>query len=283
MRVSVVIPTYQRAALVERAVRSVLAQTVAAHEIVVVDDGSTDGTAERLREAFPHGACPQVRLEVQGQRGVSAARNRGIGRAAGDWIALLDSDDEWLPTKLERQIAAWEAAPEHRAVHCDEIWIRHGARVNPRRRYRKAGGRVFELCLPLAMISPSTVLLEAELLRSLGGFDEDLPACEDYDLWLRLSAREPVLYVDEPLVVRHGGRADQLSRRTWGLDRFRIEALEKALRDPVLSTGQRTQVREELRRRLAIVGAGARKRGRTEMADGFARRLAALDSRAAGA
>lgn len=278
MRVSVVIPTHDRASQVERAVHSVLEQTVAAHEILVIDDGSSDGTAERLRGRFP-----TVRVEVQANKGVSAARNNGIAKATGEWIALLDSDDEWLPAKLERQLAALAEAPQHRAVHCDELWIRRGRRVNPRRKHRKSGGWIFEQCLPLCVISPSAVLLEAALLRQLGGFDESLPACEDYDLWLRLCAREPVLFVDEPLVVKHGGNPDQLSSRIWGLDRFRIEALERALKDPVLSPEQRRAVHGELRHKLEIFVGGADKRGRADVAARYGRRLAALEREDAAA
>lgn len=269
MRVSVVIPTYNRASLVERAVASVCAQTLPALEILVVDDGSTDGTAERLADRFP-----AVEVLRQRNRGVSAARNLGISCGTGEWIALLDSDDEWLPEKLERQCAALAAAPEHKIVHCDEIWIRGGRRVNPRVKHRKSGGWIFERCLPLCAISPSAVLLQRRLLVEHGGFDEALPACEDYDLWLRLSARERVLYVDEPLVVKHGGRDDQLSRTVWGLDRFRIRALDRALRNPVLTERQRDAVRSELASKLEIFVAGARKHGRHRAAGELERRYA---------
>jgi len=276
MRVSVVIPTYDRARLVERAVGSVLEQTRSAHEVIVVDDGSTDGTFERLREAFP-----EVRLVRQINLGVSAARNAGIALATGTWIALLDSDDEWLPTKLERQLEALAAAREYRVVHCDEIWIRRGRRVNPRHKHRKAGGWIFEHCLPLCAISPSAVLIEKALLSDLGGFDESLPACEDYDLWLRLCAREPVLFVDQPLVVKHGGHEDQLSRSIWGLDRFRIEALGKALLDPAVSSDQRQAVRAELRRKLEIFISGAERRGRFDAVREYRQRLEILEAEGA--
>jgi glycosyltransferase involved in cell wall biosynthesis len=264
MRVSVVIPTFERADLVMRAVASVRSQTATVEEILVVDDGSTDGTAERLAAHYP-----DVHVERQANRGVSAARNRGTALARGDWVAFLDSDDEWLPTKIERQLAALAAEPAHRWVHCDEIWVRRGRRVNPRRKHGKTGGAIFESCLPLCVVSPSAVLIERRWLVEQGGFDEALPACEDYDLWLRLAAREPILYVDEPLLVKHGGRDDQLSKRIWGLDRFRIRALEKALEDPALTDARRAAVAAELERKATIYGAGARKRGRVAEALDF--------------
>jgi len=255
MSVSAVIPTFDRSAVLVRAVESVLAQTLPVDEVIVVDDGSSDETRAVIAERFP-----DVRLESIAHAGVSAARNRGIALATGDWIAFLDSDDEWLPRRLERQMEALDEAPGHRIVHCEEVWIRNGRRVNARRHHRKSGGRIFERCLPLCVISPSAVLLERTLIEAHGGFDESLPACEDYDLWLRLCAEEPVLFVEEPLIVKYGGHADQLSRTTWGLDRFRIEALEKALANPALDAAQREAVLAELERKLEIFVAGARKR-----------------------
>lgn len=267
MQVSVVIPTYNRQEFVLRALESVAAQTRAPAEVIVVDDGSTDGTAEAIAGRFPG-----VRCLRQENRGVSAARNRGVAVARGDWIALLDSDDEWVPHKLERQVEAIEAAPGHRLCHSDEIWIRHGRRVNPRRRHAKAGGRIFQRCLPLCVISPSAVLLERALVVELGGFDESLPACEDYDLWLRICAREPVLFVAEPLVIKHGGHDDQLSRTVPALDRFRIQALENLLASVDLGAEDRSAAIDTLRSKLDIFVAGARRRGHHEVAEEFLRK-----------
>lgn len=264
MRVSVVIPTWNRREPVLRALDSVVAQTRAPAEIVVVDDGSTDGTTEAISDRFPHVLCRR-----QERRGVSAARNHGIAVASGDWIALLDSDDEWLPVKLERQVEALAAAPGHRICHSDEIWIRRGRRVNPRLRHAKSGGRIFRRCLPLCVISPSSVLLERSLVLELGGFDESLPACEDYDLWLRICAREAVLFVDEPLVIKHGGHDDQLSRTVPALDRYRIQALEKLLAGVDLDADERAATIDTLRSKLEIFVAGARRRGHHEVADEY--------------
>ncbi len=257
--VSVVIPTFERATTLGRALRSVLAQTRPPDEVVVVDDGSTDGTGELVGREFPG-----VRYLLQANRGVSAARNRGISAAGGEWIAFLDSDDEWRPEKLERQLAAVAAAPGYLLCHTDEIWIRAGRRVNPRAKHAKAGGWIFERSLALCAISPSAALVHRRLFGEVGLFDEELAACEDYDLWLRVTCRYPVLFVDEPLVVKHGGHADQLSRRVWGLDRFRILALEKLLAGDGLAERDRRLASAELRRRLAIFLAGAEKRGRVE-------------------
>lgn len=261
-RVSVVIPTHDRASLVGRALDSVLAQSVPAGEVIVVDDGSSDGTAGVIRRRFPG-----VRVvELAERRGVSAARNRGIAESEGEWIAFLDSDDEWRPRKLERQLEALAAEPAHRLCHTDEIWIRRGNQVLPRRRHRKRGGRILRRCLPRCVISPSSAILHRSLLDEVGTFDEELPACEDYDLWLRICARDPVLFVGEPLVVKYGGHADQLSRRHPVMDRYRVRALEKLLASgELLDEGDREAVRKMLLHKIEIVVRGARRRGRADL------------------
>lgn len=255
--VSVVIPTFDRASVLPRALDSVGAQTLSPAEVIVVDDGSTDDTAELVERRFP-----SVRLLRQENRGVSAARNRGIEASGGEWIALLDSDDEWRPSKLERQMSGLEERPELRVCHTDEIWIRQGRRVNPRQIHAKHGGWIFEHCLPLCAMSPSSILIHRSIFEEVGMFDEELPACEDYDLWLRICSRYPVLYVDEPLVVKHGGHEDQLSNRVWGLDRFRIRALETVIRDGALSEKDRDSAATMLLEKIGIYLTGARKRGK---------------------
>ncbi len=265
--VSVVIPTFNRASVITRALESILLQTRPPDEILVVDDGSTDDTAERVRAEFPG-----VRLIEQENHGVSAARNAGIRAATGTWIALLDSDDEWLAEKLDRQLRA-VATDDTVLCHTDEIWIRRGRRVNPMKKHRKHGGHIFEHCLPLCVISPSSALLHRRLFETVGWFDEDLPACEDYDLWLRVTARFPVLFIDEPLIVKHGGHDDQLSRRYWGMDRFRITALEKILAAETLSEADRAAAESMLAHKIAIYASGAKKRGKLAEAQAYESRL----------
>jgi glycosyltransferase involved in cell wall biosynthesis len=253
--IAVVIPTQNRRGLIARAIDSVQRQSRPANEILVVDDGSTDDTADFVARAYP-----DVRLLRQENRGVSAARNAGVRAAKGELIAFLDSDDEWLPRKLERQLQAMEECPGVLLCHTNEIWIRNGRRVNPMKKHQKFGGRIFEKALPLCVISPSSVLLDRRLFDEVGLFDESLPACEDYDLWLRVCARFPVLFVDEPLIVKHGGHEDQLSRRHWGMDRFRIQALKKILAEPDLPDDYRSAAEAMLARKVEIFTRGARKR-----------------------
>ena len=161
--VSVVIPTFERSALLPRALASVEGQTCPAGEVIVVDDGSTDGTGELVRRRFPG-----ARVLRRENGGVSAARNPASRRrgASGSpcWTRTTPGGRE----KLERQLAALAAAPEHRVCHTDEIWIRDGRRVNPGRRHAKRGGRIFRHCLPLCAISPSAALIHRSLFAEVG-------------------------------------------------------------------------------------------------------------------
>ena len=262
--VSVVIPTYNRVHLLERALDSVLRQTLAADEIIVVDDGSTDNTASTLKSFHP-----EAKLIQQDNLGVSAARNTGISAARHDWIALLDSDDVWHENKLERQITALNNAPEYLICHSDEIWIRNGVRVNQMNKHKKAGGHIFQHCLPLCAISPSAVMIHRSLFDEIGLFDENLPACEDYELWLRICSRYPVLFIDEALITKHGGHHDQLSRRYWGMDRFRIQALNKIVSANKLNDGDRDAAIKMMVNKINIYLAGAEKHGNTEHVEDF--------------
>ena len=253
--VSVVIPTFNRCESVLKAIASVQQQSLPAAQIVVVDDGSTDNTVEQIRLRFP-----DVQLLRQDNAGVSSARNLGMRASTQPWIALLDSDDRWFNNKLEIQMNAIAANEGCVLCHCDEIWIRNGTRVNPMNKHRKRGGFIFEHCLPLCAISPSAVVMRRSLLEHLGWFDESLPACEDYDLWLRICSQHPVLFVDQALLEKTGGHEDQLSRKHWGMDRFRLQALAKLLRSNTLSAEQQQLAQTVFSRKFGILVKGAKKR-----------------------
>ncbi len=255
--ISVIIPTFNRKSLLERAIRSVLAQKKASFEILVADDGSTDRTTEFLRQEF---SAIRV-LSWRENRGPSYARNRAAKAAAGRWLAFLDSDDEWLPAKLAAQLDFFKSRPDYRICQTEEIWIRNGIRVNPMKKHQKFGGNIFEKCLPLCVISPSAVMLEKTLFEETGGFDESLPACEDYDLWLRIAAQYPVGLIAKPHVVKYGGHADQRSREFQAMDRFRIYALKKILGSGVLNETQTQAAAKMLAEKETIFAAGAVKYG----------------------
>jgi glycosyltransferase involved in cell wall biosynthesis len=240
----------------------VYSQTSLPAEIVVIDDGSTDGTEVMLRREFP-----EVNYYYQENLGVSAARNLGIQQATGDWLAFLDSDDEWLPEKLASQKAALATHPEHRICHTEENWIRNGTQVDVPKKYAKTGGWIFSHCLPLCAVSPSTILIHRSVFTDIGLFDVRLPACEDYDLWLRITANYPVLLVEQPQINKHGGHEDQLSCAFWGMDRFRISALQKSIDAGQLSEQNRQAAVNMLLKKAGIYLNGVTKRGKTEEAD----------------
>ena len=256
--VSVIIPTFNRSRWLIRALRSVLKQTFRDYEVIVVDDGSSDDTYQALTSYMP--MIRYVHQEVN--RGVSAARNSGIRRAAAPWIAFLDSDDYWLEDKLSVQMEFLERNKGTLICQTEEIWIRDGRRVNPRRKHRKPSGDIFTQSLKLCLVSPSSVVLKSSLLDEIGLFDESLPAAEDYDLWLRISCRYPVYLIDNALVVKEGGHDDQLSRGFIGMDRFRIKAIVKLLRSGMLTHAQQRAAIEELSTKCRIYGEGCMKRER---------------------
>lgn len=263
MHISVVIPTYNRSAVICRAIDSVLRQTRPADEIIVIDDGSTDDTLPLLSSRY----AKQITIvESPKNAGVSTARNIGIRRSGGDWIALLDSDDEWLAGKLASQEQALQLDP-HLLCHTEEIWIRNGRRVNPMNKHAKHGGDIFMDCLPLCAISPSSVLIHRDLINSIGNFDESLPACEDYDLWLRICSKHSVLFVETPQLLKYGGHEDQLSKQHWGMDRFRVKALQKILTSNTLDFEQRKLAVSTLTKKARILQKGALKHNNNEMID----------------
>ncbi len=260
-QVSVIVPTYNRASLLKDALDSVLAQRYRNVELIVVDDGSTDHTS-RLLASY----ADRITVLFQPNAGVSAARNHGIQAASGDLIALLDSDDYWLPEKLAAQVDFFKATPQALICQTEEIWIRNGVRVNPKRRHRKLSGMIFQASLPLCLISPSAVMMRKSLLDEVGLFDEDLPACEDYDLWLRITWKYPVHLISAPLVVKRGGHADQLSRLPE-LDKYRIRSITRMLLKGVLSNEERQAACRVLEQKCRIYADGCHKRGRDDEAD----------------
>ena len=258
--VSVIIPTFNRGWIVQEAIDSVLNQDFADYELIVVDDGSTDNTSMILS-----GYGQAITVLHQSNRGVSAARNHGIAAASGQLIAFLDSDDLWLPGKLSNQLKFFNDNPSAVINQTQEHWIRNGVRVNPKARHHKFSGMIFEHSLALCLVSPSAVMLKKNLFDDVGGFDEQLPACEDYDLWLRISCRYPVHLIDAALIIKRGGHADQLSKSA-GLDKYRIQALVKIIESGLLTPPQSQAARTTLKEKCTVYAGGCRKRGRDQEA-----------------
>ena len=269
MNISVIIPTYNRKHTLSRAINSVIDQTYEPFEIIIVDDGSTDGTKEWLPKRYP-----SVQYIYQPNSGVSVARNVGIKSAQGDWISLLDSDDEWLSQKLEKQVKAVKEDPDSMFCHTNEVWIRNGVRINQGKKHQKYGGLIFNQCLDICRISPSSVLLKNSILKDTGLFDEKLPVCEDYDLWLRITAHNPVTFLDEPLINKYGGHKDQLSRVPAGIEQYRIQSLEKILKTVNLTQAQSNATRKMLLRKMNIYLNGLNRRGRSVLAKEIEKKIA---------
>ena len=271
--VSVIIPAYNRGWILTEAIDSVLAQDFEDYELIVVDDGSTDNTRAILDT---YGQDIIVLRQVN--KGVSAARNLGIAEAEGQLVAFLDSDDLWLTRKLSRQVEFFKSNPDALINQTEEIWMRNGVRVNPKNRHRKPSGMIFERSLALCLVSPSAVMIKKQLFDAVGVFDENLPACEDYDLWLRISCQYPVHLIDTPLIIKRGGHEDQLSKAP-GLDRFRIQSLAKIIASERLTEAQYRAAACSLRDKCAIYAGGCCKRGReaeaayyAALAEGMGRR-----------
>ncbi len=259
-QVGVIIPTFNRGQKVARAVSSVLFQTFMDHEIIVVDDGSTDDTLSLLAPFQPR---VKIISHLE-QLGVSAARNTGIRATAAPLIAFLDSDDYWLGEKLAVQVRFFREHPEAVACQTEERWIRGGLRANPKKKHLKPSGDIFEPSLKLCLVSPSAAMVKRSRLEEVGLFDEALPVCEDYDLWLRISCRYPIYLIKETLVVKEGGSPDQLSRNFKGMDRYRIRAMLKLIESGRLNERQFPLVMKELAEKCAIYGKGCLKRGKRE-------------------
>jgi len=255
--VSVIIPTFNRTDLLAQAIDSVLSQSYTDFELIVVDDGSTDATQALLSQYRG-----RIRYLFQENRGVSAARNLGIKAARGLYICLLDSDDLWLRDKLKEQIRLMKGDTKIRVSYTDEVWIRGGKRVNQGKRHRKYSGWILRKLLPLCLISPSSVMIERGVFEEVGLFDESFPVCEDYDLWLRIGSRMSIYLIEKPLIVKRGGRPDQLSRIYWGQERFRIKALVKLFSQD--GVGEKEEILSVLEEKCHIYGQGCIKRGRIE-------------------
>ncbi len=254
--ISVIIPTFNRAWTLKRAVDSALAQDYPHREIIVVDDGSTDGTRDLLA-----GYRDKIRVLVQENKGVSAARNLGIQESRGSFIALLDSDDAWETNKLSCQAAFFQSKPGAMICQTEEIWIRNGKRVNPKKKHKKPSGMIFEPSLKLCLVSPSAVMIRKQLFGQKGMFNEGFPVCEDYDLWLRISHDTPIYLIDTPLTVKTGGHGDQLSA-AHSQDKYRIQSIQNLIESNVLSPNQEQAALNVFKEKCRIFANGCMKRSR---------------------
>jgi glycosyltransferase involved in cell wall biosynthesis len=256
--VSVIIPTFNRSSVVIRAINSVLNQSNKDFEIIVVDDGSTDDTEFILS---PFIQADTIKYFKHHNLGVSAARNLGVSKSSGEWLSFLDSDDEWLPGKLQEQVDFLRKNTSFNIVYGQEIWIRNGKRVNQRVIHQKYGGWIFDKCVQQCFIAPSSVMLRANIFHEIGGFDQDFTICEDYDLWLKISSLYEVGYIANPIIIKHGGHDDQLSTKYVAMDMWRLRSLVRILKIRNLSDEHKEEVIETIKRKGSILMQGYQKYG----------------------
>lgn len=264
--ISVIIPTYNNAAYLCEAIDSVLAQTYKDFEVIVIDDGSTDNTREMVKKYDG-----KIRYLFQENKGVSAARNIGIKMAIGDYIALLDDDDSWLTDKLLLQVFAIEANPEIAMVFTDVeafdekgiVNSSFGRPSNPMLfdkeefRYKMAKttfddgavlkGNIYKDLLKCNMIVPTTALIKKRVFDIVGYFDNNLPVNQDYDLWIRISKRYPVLYLNK-LTARYRVRDKSISGK-MGLREYRYREHDAEMLKKHLNTGSQKD-KSFLRKRI---------------------------------
>ncbi len=258
---SVIIPSYNRKDMLKAALDSVLAQSMKDFEIIVIDDGSNDGT-----EAMVAQYGKAVIYLWQKNSGVSMARNQGIKIAKSPHIALLDSDDTWNPDKLMKDAEFIKNNPHIKIHQSDNFWVRKGKYVNPGKRYLKKEGWIFNESLKLCTISPSSAVIHRELFDKYGFFDENLQACEDYDLWLRITPFEYIGLIPEKLITRNAGHNDQLSFRYRIMDKFRLYSIIELLKKEILNDNYRKSALHEALRKGEIIKAGAVKRNNKDTA-----------------
>jgi len=259
---SVIIPTFNRKDFLKIAIESVLEQTCRDFELIIVDDGSTDGTETMLDNYEDQ----KIKYLLQENKGVSSARNRGLEESKGRFIAFLDSDDKWVDEKLETTIEYIDKYPDINIFHSEETWYKNKKLHNQKNKHKKPDGYVYFKALPLCCISISTAVIRRDVFDDIGVFDETLPACEDYDFWLRATQKYDVKLIPEYLTIKDGGRPDQLSSQP-GLDKYRIQALEKMLSSKKLSGDQYEHTRLELQKKCKIYAKGAEKRGKLKEAE----------------
>lgn len=248
--ISIIIPTFNRGDYLFRAIKSVFSQSYKNYELIIVDDGSTDNTLELLAPLIKSN---EIKYYKQENSGVSSARNLGIKNSSGDLVSFLDSDDEWLPNKLQEQINFLAANPHIKIVYGDEQWIRRGIRVNQKAFHKKSGGKIFKACVEQCLIAPSSVLLQRSLIDEMGGFDDNFIVCEDYDLWLKISSTYEIGFIAHALIIKHGGHEDQLSTKYVAMDFWRLKALSNILKTRDLSPLDRTYVQDSMKHRGAIL------------------------------
>ena len=260
INISVIIPTYNRSKLLIRAIKSVINQTLQPEEIIVIDNGSTDNTSNIIARYFRN-----IRYFFHDKKGVSSARNKGLKISRGNWISFLDSDDEWVKDKLMLQREYLLKNSNAQFLHTNEIWYKNGKYLNQKKIHKKSGGFIFKNCLELCCISPSSTMIKKKLFDKIGYFDESFEVCEDYEFWLRVSSKIKIHFLEDKLTIKHGGHDGQLSKKYWGMDRFRIMAIEKNILNNWFNEKQKSYAIDDLISKIKIILIGAKNRNNQKL------------------
>lgn len=300
---SIIIPTYNRAQFLKIAVNSILNQSFDNYELIIVDDGSTDNTKEIVQnyiDIYRHQTSDKrqetadikkkfvnqnavlntkIKYIYQHHKGVSKARNTGITSSKGEFICFLDSDDRFLTEKLQITYDYIKKHPKHSIFHTEEIWYRKGKILTQKGYHKKPNGFVLSESVKLCCIGMSTSVFKKNVFNEIGLFDETMPACEDYDFWIRASLKFPFFLIPEILTIKEGGHPDQESKRYPAMDQLRIYSLKKILEQKILSTKNYNTIYKELIHKCNIYIKGAIKRNKIKEANYYRRIVKKLDKR----
>jgi len=267
MKISVIIPAFNAVSTLSRTIDSVLAQSYGADEIIVVDDGSSDATSEVAK------MYSEVILLRQKRMGAASALNNGAMMASNEWIAFLEAADTWHPDKLQEQVACLRKSRHTKVICTDQTLVRGGREVDTAEKSQKPQEIPFDNCLSGCNMALSSLLIEKKLFDRLGGFDESMECCEDYDLWLRIMQEEKIAMIERKLVNSYGDAGDRSSCGEKETARFRVKALEKHLEGV-----HDAAVREELIRTLRVLAEGAKKDAKEEEGALYLARIEQLEA-----
>ncbi len=253
MKITAVIPTYNREKLLPKAINSVLKQSIRVDELIIIDDGSNDDTLKILKK------YKDIRVIKTKNLGVSHARNTGIKSAKNSWIAFLDSDDIWMKDKIEKQIKFHKRNPAILFSHTQERWIRGDKEIKYPKSLKKPQGECFLENSSTCKIAASSVLVHKSIFEDVGYFDENLRVCEDYDMWLKISYKYKIGLIEENLITKYAGHP-QLSSSIFAIDRYHIFSLMN-----FLDTEFRDEIQKEIEKKCHILKKGALKHDNQEI------------------
>lgn len=266
MKITAIIPTYNRADFLKKTINSIINQTYKIDEVLIIDDGSTDNTNEVLKK-FGN----SIKIIKTTNVGVSAARNTGIKNAKNDWLAFLDSDDHWLEDKIQKQINLHVENKDVLFSHTGERWIRDGKVIKYPKKLAKPSGECFLENLPTCKIAASSVVVHKCIFEDIGLFDEDLSVCEDYDMWLKISHKYKIGLIEEEGIIKQAGH-EQLSQTIFAIDRYHIYSLKK-----FLNSEYQEEVKNEIMKKCKVLIKGALKHDNKEIFNEYSKILRLLE------